>query len=131
VHGQCEPLQKNRDTSGTHTVDIGNKNPPERGLLKRIKGLEPSNFCMANASDRSLPSAPVRSNGPAAGISFERANATEPERTLNLAILATESGAEPGAGGDLGVLAPLRALYRNAVSVGESGRETGWMIWLA
>jgi hypothetical protein len=41
-----------------------------------------------------------------------RANASEPERTPNLAILATESGAEPGLGellGDLLTRARTRA----------------------
>jgi hypothetical protein len=53
-------------------------------------GLEPTTFCMANASDRLLPFAPVRSNpAPLRDFPFERANATEPERTPNLAILAT------------------------------------------
>jgi hypothetical protein len=33
-----------------------------------MKGLEPSTFCMANASDRSHPFAPVRSNRPIAGF---------------------------------------------------------------
>ena len=53
--------------------------------MERRKGLEPSTFCMANASDRSRPFAPVRSNGLFAGV---RVQASEPERTPNLAILA-------------------------------------------
>ena len=36
--------------------------PNFREFLKRMKGLEPSTFCMANASVRSRPFAPVRSN---------------------------------------------------------------------
>jgi len=59
-----------------------------------MMGLEPTTFCMANASGRSLLFAPVRSNRLFAGLPSERANATEPERTPNLAILATESGAD-------------------------------------
>jgi hypothetical protein len=58
---------------------------------KRMKGLEPSTFCMANASDRSLPFAPVRSDMLFAGLPSNLANASAPERTPNLAILATES----------------------------------------
>jgi hypothetical protein len=59
-----------------------------------MKGLEPSTFCMANARDRSLPFASVRSNRCLQGFTFTRANVSEPERTPNLAILATASGAE-------------------------------------
>jgi len=58
-----------------------------------MKGLEPTTFCMASASGRSLPFAPVRSNWPFAEV-FVRAS--EPERTPNLAILATDSDAKPG-----------------------------------
>jgi hypothetical protein len=61
---------------------------------KRLMGLEPTTSCMASASERSLPFAPVRSNLLFARFPHKRANATEPERTPNLAILATESGAE-------------------------------------
>jgi hypothetical protein len=60
-----------------------------------MKGLEPSTFCLANASVRSRPFVPVCSDRPFAGFSFLRANATEPERTPNLAMLATDSGDEP------------------------------------
>jgi hypothetical protein len=61
-----------------------------------MKGLEPSTFCMANASDRSLLFASVRSNRLFSGFPIGRANASEPERTPNLAILATpRSGREP------------------------------------
>jgi hypothetical protein len=45
---------------------------------KRMKGLEPSTFCMANASDRSRPFAPVRSNRPFAGPCVQ---ASEREQT--------------------------------------------------
>jgi hypothetical protein len=54
-----------------------------------MMGLEPTTFCMANASDRSRPFAPVRSNTLFAGLPSKLANAAEPERTPNLAILAT------------------------------------------
>jgi len=60
-----------------------------------MKGLEPSTFCMASASHRALPFAPVRFNPLFAGISHKRANATEPERTPNLAILATGQAPNP------------------------------------
>jgi len=54
-------------------------------------GLEPTPFCMANANRRSLPFAPVRSNQLLAELPSKRANANEPERTPNLAILAMVS----------------------------------------
>ena len=54
-----------------------------------MKGLEPSTFCMANASDRSRRFAPVRSNDLFPGVSVQASERTEPERTPNLAILAT------------------------------------------
>jgi hypothetical protein len=60
-----------------------------QGHSERMMGLEPTTFCMASASDRSRPFARVRSNGVFAASSPERASAREPERTLNLAILAT------------------------------------------
>jgi hypothetical protein len=55
-----------------------------------MMGFEPTTFCMASAGDRSHPFAPVRSNRMFAAFSFRRANATERERTPNLAILATD-----------------------------------------
>jgi hypothetical protein len=59
-------------------------------------GLEPTTFCMANASDRSLLFASVRSGRLLSGFPIGSANASEPERTPNLAILATRgSGREP------------------------------------
>jgi hypothetical protein len=60
-----------------------------RSFRERMKGLEPSTFCMANASDRSLLFASVRSSRLLSRFPIGRANASEPERTLNLAILAT------------------------------------------
>jgi hypothetical protein len=57
-------------------------------------GLEPTTFCMANASGRSRPFAPVRSSRVFPGSGYTRANGSEPERTLNLAILAMEPGTE-------------------------------------
>jgi hypothetical protein len=59
-----------------------------------MMGLEPTTFCMASASIRSRPFASVRSNASIASPPDNRTNATEPERTPNLAILATERGAE-------------------------------------
>jgi hypothetical protein len=56
---------------------------------------------MASASERSRTFAAVRSTTPFAVISLGRANAAERERTLNLAILATQSGAERGANGGM------------------------------
>jgi Ion channel len=55
-----------------------------------MMGLEPTTFCMASASGRSLLFAPVRSIGRLQRFPSQRANKTEPERTPNLAILATE-----------------------------------------
>src|SRR5687768_14851199 len=70
------------------------KNRPfPAGSVKRMKGLEPSTFCMANASDRSRPFAQTSCLQP---FQSERANKTEPERTPNLAILATDLAAKPG-----------------------------------
>src|SRR5712691_9024713 len=54
-----------------------------------MMGLEPTTFCRATASERSHPFAGVRSNTVFARGLSGRANATEPERTPNLAILAT------------------------------------------
>jgi hypothetical protein len=91
-----------------------------------MKGLEPSTFCMASASDRSLPFASVRSNRPIAGFLSERANGSEPERTANLAILATGSAPNPGSasfspatrGGRAGRLS--RGHGRTSVGMGSS-----------
>jgi len=38
------------DTSGTHVAMTVNKTPDLRGFLKRMKGLEPSTFCMASVT---------------------------------------------------------------------------------
>jgi hypothetical protein len=48
------------DTSGTHVAIIATKTPDLRGFLKRMKGLEPSTFCMAKAGGRSRRFARVR-----------------------------------------------------------------------
>jgi hypothetical protein len=53
-----------------------------------MKGLEPSTFCMASASDVRTRSRTFAQSVAFTGSSSERANATEPERTPNLAILA-------------------------------------------
>jgi hypothetical protein len=60
-----------------------------------MMGLEPTTFCMANASGRSLPFRPVRSNGVFAALPRKQANRSEPERTPNLAILATGQAPNP------------------------------------
>ncbi len=39
------------DISGTHVARLATKNPPERVFSKRMKGLEPSTFCMATSPD--------------------------------------------------------------------------------
>jgi hypothetical protein len=80
---------------------------------KRMMGLEPTTSCMASASDRSLPFAPVRSNRLRAGLPSTRANGSEPERTPNLAILATEPDADPTGDG------PLRARPRVLTSASQ------------
>jgi hypothetical protein len=59
------------------------------GLFRADEGTRTSTFCMANAGDRSLPFAPVRSNRLFAAVPCERANGRALERTPNLAILAT------------------------------------------
>ena len=85
-------------------------------------GLEPTTFCMANESGSSRPFAPVRSNRLFAALPSKRANATEPERTPNLAILATASGAESGLvellGDQLGVFCyePVRPIERRSIT---------------
>jgi hypothetical protein len=50
----------------------------QRVSEERMKGLEPSTFCMGSASDRSHPFAPVRSNGLLAAVSI---GASERKRT--------------------------------------------------
>jgi hypothetical protein len=52
-----------------------------------MNGLEPSTFCMANAGDRSLPFALVRSNRLFAAVSMQASEQTEPERTPTLPSL--------------------------------------------
>ncbi len=56
-------------------------------------GLEPTTFCMASARDVRTRSRAFAQSVLFAGSSFERANATERERTPNLAILATPRSA--------------------------------------
>jgi hypothetical protein len=64
--------------------------PPIYGAdSERMIGLEPTTFCMASARDVRTRSRPFAQTGLIPGSSSERANATEPERTTNLAILAT------------------------------------------
>jgi hypothetical protein len=58
-------------------------------VYKRMKGLEPSTFCMANARDVRTRSRPCAQNRMVATSPSGRANPSEPERTPNLAILAT------------------------------------------
>jgi hypothetical protein len=50
-------------------------------------GLEPTTFCMANASDRSLLFAPVRSNRLFAGHPYTRANGSNPSERRTLPFL--------------------------------------------
>jgi hypothetical protein len=73
------------------------RHAPLQDFLERMMGLEPTTFCMANASDRSHPFAPVRSNELFAGLSVQ---ASERERT--------RANAEPchpchGSGADVGL----------------------------
>jgi hypothetical protein len=56
-------------------------------------GLEPTTFCMANARDVRTRSRPFAQSNVFAGSSSARPNASEPERTPNLAILATTPAA--------------------------------------
>jgi hypothetical protein len=85
-------LLPRRATSLLYGRQRTRKTPPDRGFyLERMMGLEPTTFCMANASDRSLLFAPVRPNRLFAGLPSQ---ATERERTPSLAILATASVAE-------------------------------------
>jgi len=63
---------------------------------KRMMRLEPTTFCMANASDVRTRSRPCAQSALFAASSSERANATAPERTPNLAILATPRSASRG-----------------------------------
>jgi hypothetical protein len=85
-------------------------------------GLEPTTFCMASASDRARPFAPVRSNPCFAWHTFAYPNASAPERTLNLAILAAApAGSEtlPEKGGRVTVLESGRAAHRPDAERGE------------
>jgi hypothetical protein len=52
-------------------------------------GLEPTTFCMANASHVRARSRPFAQIARFQGLRPDLANASEPERTANLAILAT------------------------------------------
>ena len=62
---------------------------PDFDRRKRMMGVEPTTFCMANASDLSRPFAPVRSNRRFAGSPSTRANGSEPERTTSVTIVTT------------------------------------------
>jgi hypothetical protein len=66
-----------------------------------MMGLEPTTFCMAKAGGRLRTFARFAETCRLRGLRASRANASEPERTPNLAILAT-----PGPG----QARPLRAL---------------------
>jgi hypothetical protein len=59
-------------------------------------GLEPTTFCMASASDVRTRSHAFAQAACFAGSTSERPNTTEPERTANLAILATAASASRG-----------------------------------
>jgi hypothetical protein len=54
-----------------------------------MMGFEPTAFCMANASDLRARSLPFAQLTRLQRFRSKRANASEPERTSNLAILAT------------------------------------------
>jgi hypothetical protein len=90
-----DPRRSRRECSHAAAIVVSGEYGTCRfaGSLKRMMGLEPTTFCMASARERSRAFAPVRSNRLLAAVSVQRANSTEPERTPNLAILATESGA--------------------------------------
>jgi hypothetical protein len=74
-----------RATSVTH----GNKKPRFRGLLRADEGTRTLDLLHGKCARCSYPFAPVGSNFSFAASSSERANTTEPERTPNLALLAT------------------------------------------
>jgi zinc-ribbon domain len=89
------------------SVRTGENRSSPTVVSKRMMGLEPTTFCMANASSRSRPFAPVRSNVLFAGFSVR---ASEPERTRTNAEpchschgLSAESGLVELLGGPLGV----------------------------
>jgi hypothetical protein len=69
-----------------HVTKTANKNPRFTGVSERMMGLEPTTFCMASASDRSRPFAQSACFG---GVGFDERTRMNPERTPNLAILAT------------------------------------------
>jgi hypothetical protein len=79
------------DSSGTHVVSLQNKNPRFTGVLGADDGTRTHDLLHGKCARCSRPFAPVRSIRSFAGSSSERPNATAPERTPNLAILATSS----------------------------------------
>ena len=66
-------------------------------VYKRMMGREPTTFCMASASDVRARSSPFARDRLFPGSSCGRANATAPERTPSLAILATRLGSPAAA----------------------------------
>jgi hypothetical protein len=86
---------------------------------KRMMGLEPTTFCMANAGRRAGRFGRVRLNAEPAGISCRRANASERERTATVAIVATE----PAVGARIIGGQPRPESVRHAGSPFESSRQ--------
>jgi hypothetical protein len=66
------------------------------GISERMMGLEPTTFCMASASDVRARSRVFAQTAWFPGSSAERANTSEPDRTPNLAILATPQRGHEG-----------------------------------
>jgi hypothetical protein len=90
VRGErAAPDAVSNQVAGTHPSSRnqdGKQKPPIYGVSERMMGLEPTTFCMASASDRSRPFAQSACFG---GVGFDERTRMNPERTPNLAILAT------------------------------------------
>jgi hypothetical protein len=92
-----------------------------RSFRERMMGLEPTTFCMASASGRSRPFAPVRSNWPFAAVSVgasererTRANA-QPCHSCHASLAHRDTSvADLSRGCDVDPLAPLGARDRVA-----------------
>jgi hypothetical protein len=79
-----------RDSSGTHVASLQNEMPDLRGFLEADEGTRTLELLDGECS---RPFAPVRARSLkplVSGFPIGRANASEPERTPNLAILATD-----------------------------------------
>jgi len=78
------------DSAGTHVAAKKTKNPSDlRGVLGADDGTRTHDLLHGKSQRCSRPFAPVRSNRLFPGLPSKRANGAEPERTPNLAILAT------------------------------------------